>query len=125
MFCVSTHSRLKAAGTHGIPELTIPTVSTHSRLKAAGRAGRSHSPNRPSFNTQPPEGGWEFKLPEFEFGQDVSTHSRLKAAGGIVDKGSYKITVSTHSRLKAAGFIPFLQTPSEKRFNTQPPEGGW
>ena len=36
----------------------VQKVSTHSRLKAAGsnRAGAIHHP--PRFNTQPPEGGW-------------------------------------------------------------------
>ena len=35
-------------------------VSTHSRLKAAGIRSSSSSLVESCFNTQPPEGGWEF-----------------------------------------------------------------
>ena len=57
-------------------------VSTHSRLKAAG----SKRPDRPRgrcfcFNTQPPEGGWVGRVGHADGGRVVSTHSRLKAAG--------------------------------------------
>ena len=56
---VSTHSRLKAAGhcPNNIPMATI--VSTHSRLKAAGYRASVDFYGRHSFNTQPPEGGWD------------------------------------------------------------------
>ena len=33
--------------------------------------------------------------------------------------------VSTHSRPKAAGLRAGAAKPDSKRFNTQPPEGGW
>ena len=33
-------------------------VSTHSRLKAAGSTSKPSKIYLPSFNTQPPEGGW-------------------------------------------------------------------
>ena len=57
-FDVSTHSRLKAAGTRRRTVERLLVVSTHSRLKAAGlpRIPTKHYPR-------------------------VSTHSRLKAAG--------------------------------------------
>ena len=44
-----------------LPKLQpLPTkVSTHSRLKAAGTVGRAVSDVPVSFNTQPPEGGWK------------------------------------------------------------------
>ena len=83
MATVSTHSRLKAAGTDRKSTPEILMVSTHSRLKAAGCAlsacsGQSevstHSRLKAagcsyikllvryqSFNTQPPEGGWDRK----------------------------------------------------------------
>ena len=57
-------------------------VSTHSRLKAAGDAGGRMATSKPSFNTQPPEGGWARELKNID-GQSVSTHSRLKAAGTL------------------------------------------
>ena len=79
------------------------TVSTHSRLKAAGApmalAGQA----------------WA-----------VSTHSRLKAAGVCAQfQEKAKRIVSTHSRLKAAGDFLHKLEGLDKRFNTQPPEGGW
>ena len=56
---VSTHSRLKAAGSKTFSKKSLATVSTHSRLKAAGRAGGQNRSSIQSFNTQPPEGGWQ------------------------------------------------------------------
>ena len=55
---VSTHSRLKAAGTDNQTDIVGFAVSTHSRLKAAG-----------------------VKLTFPDCDPMVSTHSRLKAAG--------------------------------------------
>ena len=40
-------------------------------------------------------------------------------------KGCLKSVVSTHSRLKAAGSNNAKILITTKRFNTQPPEGGW
>ena len=56
-------------------------VSTHSRLKAAGSKPANHTGNRKSFNTQPPEGGWGRFYERCWLMGSVSTHSRLKAAG--------------------------------------------
>ena len=36
-----------------------------------------------------------------------------------------QVLVSTHSRPKAAGIKHFFDSDAAKRFNTQPPEGGW
>ena len=58
-------------------------VSTHSRLKAAGTKGDNAVFGRVSFNTQPPKGGWA-KAAEIVVDFVVSTHSRLKAAGRAV-----------------------------------------
>ena len=55
---VSTHSRLKAAGTAKISNWKDINVSTHSRLKAAGFPNILACDELPGFNTQPPEGGW-------------------------------------------------------------------
>ena len=78
-----------------------------------------------SFNSQPPEGGWERavligrKMRKFQLtaarrrlgdnthksgeAGDVSTHSRPKAAGRCVLQRRRLAAVSTHSRPKAAG----------------------
>ena len=55
---VSTHSRLKAAGSSEFQTTLHINVSTHSRLKAAGFKNTVRRPNTKCFNTQPPEGGW-------------------------------------------------------------------
>ena len=55
---VSTHSRLKAAGTDKGRRLLGVSVSTHSRLKAAGFPLAFCRLKKSRFNTQPPEGGW-------------------------------------------------------------------
>ena len=127
MQAVSTHSRLKAAGTRERKNQDGTfSVSTHSRLKAAGLYLYTGVPGAGSFNTQPPEGGWGYndkaltnmggfntQPPEggwasVEFGfrsGRVSTHSRLKAAG-VYQAGMLGYQdVSTHSRLKAAGSV--------------------
>ena len=56
-------------------------VSTHSRLKAAGSLPFVAVPVPFCFNTQPPEGGWTKKGAKAMSLNSVSTHSRLKAAG--------------------------------------------
>ena len=100
--CVSTHSRLKAAGQIGQAWQAAVYVSTHSRLKAAGWGVDAM---RPTII--------------------VSTHSRLKAAGHVVRLWRLADDVSTHSRLKAAGINGFFHIQHFCSFNTQPPEGGW
>ena len=55
-----------------------------------------------SFNTQPPEGGWN---------------------AALIDQVQF--IVSTHSRPKAAGKFFISQAAALFCFNTQPPEGGW
>ena len=57
-YLVSTHSRLKAAGTLERSSEMDLRVSTHSRLKAAGEQNARPNHGNRSFNTQPPEGGW-------------------------------------------------------------------
>ena len=120
---VSTHSRLKAAGECDDFIHEVDEVSTHSRLKAAGVIKIISTPECLCFNTQPPEGGWTSDgLSEIKV--VVSTHSRLKAAAHLSFPCLVSVEVSTHSRLKAAGLVARLYR-RQRRFNTQPPEGGW
>ena len=64
-----------------------------------------------SFNTQPPEGGWNTLFP-YSKSDFVSTHSRPKAAG-LKDFVIQAIqNVSTHSRPKAAGAFLKSLAPS-------------
>ena len=60
---VSTHSRLKAAGGKTSFLAKSILVSTHSRLKAAGRRPFELAADAHGFNTQPPEGGWPSSPP--------------------------------------------------------------
>ena len=58
---------------------------------------------KPSFNTQPPEDGWDCgQLRVWRF--LVSTHSRPKTAGRPTSFLAGRRSVSTHSRPKTAGF---------------------
>ena len=100
-------------------------VSTHSRLKAAGSRRQSAPSHRGRFNTQPPEGGWKTLGKRRLRGRVVSTHSRLKAAGADRNHAAAQCAVSTHSRLKAAGPVRDYHWRLSTCFNTQPPEGGW
>ena len=59
---VSTHSRLKAAGSDFYYGYMDKDVSTHSRLKAAGWSWCYARFWGSCFNTQPPEGGWDSQL---------------------------------------------------------------
>ena len=77
-------------------------VSTHSRPKAAGRFSHVCIAN-----------------------MVVSTHSRPKAAGRTSKSPPIRAEVSTHSRPKAAGRQAYGINADNRRFNTQPPEGGW
>ena len=98
------------------------------------------------FNTQPPEGGWNFKNVVLRapggFNTQPPEGGWLKNSVGLKvtlsfntqpPEGGWRgfaqflqaLTVSTHSRPKAAGEPG---TPVIKViicFNTQPPEGGW
>ena len=107
--------------------IAVLRVSTHSRLKAAGHRLYKHHPLPAGFNTQPPEGGWVQQLTDKIKALRVSTHSRLKAAGQFRHSGCSGLLnqVSTHSRLKAAGECHWCFAGFIRRFNTQPPEGGW
>ena len=82
--------------------MVLASVSTHSRLKAAGITRFRLLAALPSFNTQPPEGGWNLII-AIILRALVSTHSRLKAAGAAIAVDLCLRDVSTHSRLKAAG----------------------
>ena len=83
---------------------------------------------KPSFNTQPPEGGWVIESAKQRSNATVSTHSRPKAAGGFYTSFEMYATVSTHSRPKAAGTLPapltqayflFQHTAARRRLGPQ------
>ena len=99
---VSTHSRPKAAGQFIHDEYEGSIVSTHSRPKAAGSLCPSFSVRPTSFNTQPPEGGWDFG------GASVGS------LGGF------------NTQPPEGGWIGLnINNRRNRCFNTQPPEGGW
>ena len=77
------------------------------------------------FNTQPPEGGWVSRndaARSSEMFQHTAARRRLANLPSVVLTAK---AVSTHSRPKAAGGIPCGRGIFDGRFNTQPPEGGW
>ena len=101
-YAVSTHSRPKAAGANSLDSLVSDAVSTHSRPKAAGVEDLRQHGFQPSFNTQPPEGGWGLLCKMLLICLGFNTQP---PEGGWRPVGVYAI------RLRS--------------FNTQPPEGGW
>ena len=78
-----------------------------------------------SFNTQPPEGGWEVAVfAAFLDGEFQHTAARRRLAAS--KWRCFRPTmVSTHSRPKAAGKFSGFAGTIQQSFNTQPPEGGW
>ena len=78
-----------------------------------------------SFNTQPPEGGWECST---QHHPPLSSFNTQPPEGGWLQKTDNTAgfrTVSTHSRPKAAGVNLTCCKKVKTCFNTQPPEGGW
>ncbi len=100
---VSTHSRPKAAG-HGWLKTTYSCPSFNTQPPEGGW----HSccrlrTNKASFNTQPPEGGWHTDLKEAEI-KAMFQHTAARRRLDLLDNiRYYLIIVSTHSRPKAAG----------------------
>ena len=99
---VSTHSRLKAAGTALNQLIEWVVVSTHSRLKAAGYLMLLGLTISQCFNTQPPEGGW------------------------AAPKTNPVPTPGFNTQPPEGGWaVSFIIAFPITCFNTQPPEGGW
>ena len=78
-----------------------------------------------SFNTQPPEGGWEWTNKAIQINTPVSTHSRPKAAGRPLGRPTQE-KPSFNTQPPEGGWPAYSKTASfHSGFNTQPPEGGW
>ena len=77
-------------------------VSTHSRPKAAGSTAYHYNHTSHSFNTQPPEGGWQARL-NIRFARH--RFNTQPPEGGWAQV--FRLMVQSNG------------------FNTQPPEGGW
>ena len=92
----------EAAGSSASEAPTSAAVSTHSRPKAAGFVKLLGQPRVRSFNTQPPEGGWD---------------------GGIQGGGK---NGGFNTQPPEGGWGRFgVLIGYSLGFNTQPPEGGW
>ena len=80
IFSVSTHSRPKAAGCKCARAKSITKSFQHTAARRRLPITTTCCGWLSSFNTQPPEGGWDIEYCRVE-GTMVSTHSRPKAAG--------------------------------------------
>ena len=101
-------------------------VSTHSRPKAAGCPPAVRPPRTHCFNTQPPEGGWIYFVGRYlivESFQHTAARRRLAQASGQFGKGFEESFQHTAARRRLANRR--LSDNRRRRFNTQPPEGGW
>ena len=85
-----------------LPPDNSTTVSTHSRPKAAGYGTYSENPM-------------------FAFQLTAARRRLAMQKKMVLDKQA----VSTHSRPKAAGRQNRRHGGNQRRFNSQPPEGGW
>ena len=123
---VSTHSRPKAAG-HGVYCL-VQTLRqfqlTAARRRLGGRVVACACVVF-SFNSQPPEGGWDDSL----FRRTLSNKFQLTAARRRLDDPSHGLAdVFTFQLTAARRRLVALYTVlnySQHGFNSQPPEGGW
>ena len=98
---VSTHSRPKAAGYAGedLPEIEkFQHTAARRRLERLSNARYQIS----RFNTQPPEGGWDFDAGQSGYGFSFNTQP---------PEGGWKSRNGSGRAFNG--------------FNTQPPEGGW
>ena len=112
----------------------LHAVSTHSRLKAAGTSSSISFLISSSFNTQPPKGGWYqiffniISCWNYLCLLDRCSFNTQPPKGGWrpnVRRAARAHHVSTHSRLKAAGYDLRRVMRFYFGFNTQPPKGGW
>ncbi len=85
--------------------------------------GNQQTPTE-SFNTQPPEGGWQCSQ---SHAVQCGRFNTQPPEGGWVRISPPRTSkpVSTHSRPKAAGPDDRPLALAHLGFNTQPPEGGW
>ena len=144
---VSTHSRPKAAGFCCLYVLYALTVFQHTaarrRLAAPSKFGVTprvfqHTAarrrlaaligfsNRQTFcfNTQPPEGGWQFDVQAAAAGrlfQHTAARRRLVANVML----SFPIWRFQHTAARRRLDQVINPRPAIQCFNTQPPEGGW
>ena len=142
---VSTHSHPKVAGTLPKTAFTIPTVSTHSHPKVAGHDTTYPHPRfLVSTHSHPKVAGAHFSgfslvcwfqhtatrrwLVSFNLvmkGHIMFQHTATRRWLGFgVDDDAVR-AVSTHSHPKVAGGMTASAIYCVRRFNTQPPEGGW
>ena len=143
---VSTHSRPKAAGV----AILYRSLNLWFQLTAARRRldrNMGQHRHRFGFNSQPPEGGWRLgkqgqlvhqrfnsQPPEGGWAQKPARKSsakmfQLTAARRRLDAGSYSRADPQLFQLTAArrrlGTVTGTSVYIERRFNSQPPEGGW
>ena len=124
IYLVSTHSRPKAAGKLCKDWLFNLYVSTHSRPKAAGhQMRRVENHQLVSTHSRPKAAGWAIAAPAALLWFQLTAARRRLALFFLREQAAK--TVSTHSRPKAAGPEAPIHNPSNRRFNSQPPEGGW
>ena len=104
---------------------TVVFVSTHSRPKAAGRRRETAAYIYASFNTQPPEGGWDTIIKILC--QNGSFNTQPPEGGWFCYRLRFAVPFwfqHTAARRRLGDFIRSSMAFS-RSFNTQPPEGGW
>ena len=121
---VSTHSRPKAAGFDMLRLIAPLIVSTHSRPKAAGPAIKKHRLHRRGFNTQPPEGGWATGANSSLYWAAFQHTAARRRLDKKLSKNSADNPFQHTAARRRLGRLKSIYQ-KHRRFNTQPPEGGW
>ena len=104
---------------------TKSCVSTHSRPKAAGKPPHNFQPTKPSFNTQPPEGGWPQKLSNSSLHPNCF-NTQPPEGGWMTKDDDLEAKKSFNTQPPEGGWPTVnIKLTVEISFNTQPPEGGW
>ena len=99
-------------------------VSTHSRPKAAGARMRLFCWSRGSFNTQPPEGGWQGNCMARLIQDCFNTQPPEGGWTSIYPPPEFQRCFNTQPP-EGGWFVIFHINNFPLSFNTQPPEGGW
>ena len=94
---VSTHSHPKAAG-QPLGFIFVFGASFNTQPPEGGwDLGQQTMARCSCFNTQPPEGGWHYDLHFRAVYDDVSTHSRPKAAGTVAVTSECDLDLFQHT----------------------------
>ena len=103
---------------------SVNGVSTHSRLKAAGSTSLAVGYRSLRFNTQPPKGGWICSA--MSSINRIGFNTQPPKGGWMINHIKMILTNGFNTQPPKGGWLPKRVVGSRPAgFNTQPPKGGW